>query len=91
MGHKKGQLFVRTWVDLETIMLSEVSLMEKATNHMILLPYGYKAESNKWTNKTYRLLDTDSRGVATGGEGGGEGKTKRGQICGDGRRLGLGW
>ena len=42
LSHKKDETlpFVTTWVDLENVMLSEISQMEKDKNHMILLICG---------------------------------------------------
>ena len=49
---------------------------------------GYKTKGNKWSNKAnkQKLIDTDNSRVVTRGKG-----DKRGQICGDGRRLDFGW
>ena len=38
-------LFVATWMDLESIMLSEISDMEKNKSHMISLIFGYKKKA----------------------------------------------
>ena len=39
-GHKNQLLFVATWVELEALILSEVSQKEKDKYHMISLIYG---------------------------------------------------
>ena len=53
-------------MDLENIMLSKVSQMEKVKNHMISLICGYKTKSNKQKN----LTDTDNSMVVTRGKEG---------------------
>ena len=42
LGHKKNEImsFAATWMDLETVILSEVSQTEKDKYHMILLICG---------------------------------------------------
>ena len=42
LSHKKDKLmsFAATWMDLETLILSEVSQKEKDKHHMISLIYG---------------------------------------------------
>ena len=60
---KKNKItpFVATWMELETLILSEVSHKEKEKYHMIIhiwnLIYGtnepiYRKETNSWTRKT---------------------------------------
>ena len=51
LGHKKNEilLFVTTWMDLEGIMLSEISQTEKDKYHMISVICRI---SKKWINKT---------------------------------------
>ena len=71
-----------TWVDLENIMLSEVSQTEKDKNQMISLMWDIKQQ----TNKTKKLIDTDNPVVVTRGEGAG-GSGKVGQMFGDRKRF----
>ena len=40
LGCKKALLFAAVWMDLESIMLSEISQSEKDKYHMISLIYG---------------------------------------------------
>ena len=42
LSHKKNEImpFAATWVELETLILSEVSHKDKDKYHMILLTYG---------------------------------------------------
>ena len=51
ISHKKYQIlsFVTTWMDLEGIVLSELSQTEKDKCHMILLPVESKRQANKKT------------------------------------------
>ena len=60
--------FVTTWVDLENIILSKVSQMEKVKTHMWVIKL--KATMNKQDTQT--LIDTDSSVVVTRGKGGWE-------------------
>ena len=46
-GHKKKVLFVTAWMDLENMMLSEISPSEKDKRHMISL----MGESNEHTKQ----------------------------------------
>ena len=48
--------FVTAWIDLESIMLNEISQPEKEKYHMISLIYVESNEQNKLTNK----IETDS-------------------------------
>ena len=50
---KKNEIwsFLTSWMQLETIMLSEISQTEKDIYHMILLICGISKKSDKWTNK----------------------------------------
>ena len=45
-------LFVTTWIDLEGIMLSEISHTEKDKHHMISLICGIKKQKMNKQNKT---------------------------------------
>ena len=54
LSHKKFEilLFVKTWMDLESITLSEISQMVKNKYHMISLIRGiFKEQTNKSHNK----------------------------------------
>ena len=53
--HKKNEImpFVATWMDLDIIMLSEVSQTEKDKYHMISLMYGILREKKKRYKWTY--------------------------------------
>ena len=59
LGHKKKKIlpFATAWIDLENIMLSEISQSEKDKYHMISHIHGI--EWTKWTNKQSRdrLID----------------------------------
>ena len=57
LGHKNKKIlhFVTAWMDMECIMLSEISQSEKDKYHMIHL-YVETNEQNKLTNK----IETDS-------------------------------
>ena len=66
--------FVAIWMDLEMIILSEVSQTEKDKYHMISL---ISVESKKWYKWTYlqnrnRLMDTENKRVVAKGNGGRE-------------------
>ena len=64
--------FAATWMDLEMIILSEVSQTEKNKQHIISLTCGiknndtnelnYKAEIDSQTQKTNMVTKGDSRG-----------------------------
>ena len=49
---RKDVLPFATWMDLENIMLREISQTEKDKNHIISLICGYKTESKKGKNST---------------------------------------
>ena len=75
-SHKKNKImpFAATWVDLETIILSEVSQKEKDKYHMISLICGilkndtneliYKTEKNSHRKQTYSY---NPKGIARRG------------------------
>ena len=69
----KIMLFSATWMELETLILSEVSQKEKDTYHMISLISGikYKAQMNLPTEK--KIMDLEIRLVVAKGEGEGVG------------------
>ena len=56
LSHKKNEImpFAATWMDLEIIILSEVSQTEKEEYHMILLKCGIKEkrDTNELIYKT---------------------------------------
>ena len=57
LGHKKNEIlpFSTTWMELEGIMLNEISQTEKDTYHMIsLIIWNLK-------NKHNRLIDTENK------------------------------
>ena len=65
-------LFTATWMDLEIIILSEVSQKEKDRYHI----YHLHVESEIWHKWTYwqnrnRLIDLANKFMVTKGEGGG--------------------
>ena len=77
---KKDEImsFAAIWMDLEIIILSEVSQTEKDKCHMISLIVELK---QKWSKRTYlqnrnRLIDLENKLKATGGKGG-----RKGQIA----------
>ena len=67
---KEVLLFVTAWVELESIMLSEISQSVKDKYHMNSLITG-----TKYTNKKNRTKDmeTENRLIAVGGKVGGRG------------------
>ena len=63
LSQKKDEILpFATWMDLEDIMLNEISQMEKDKYHMISLPCG----RFKKTTKTNKHIDTENRLVVTG-------------------------
>ena len=74
---KKNKImpFAATWMELETLMLSEVSQKEKDKYHMISFISGiqYMAQMNLSTEK--KLMDLENRPVVAKGEGEGVGWT----------------
>ena len=66
--------FAAIWMDLEIIILSEVSQKEKDKYHMISLTCGIKnrTQMNPSTNRN-RLTNIENRLVVAKGEGGGGG------------------
>ena len=53
LSHKKDETspFVMTWMDLEGIVLSEISQMEKEKYHMISLMWNTKKSNKQMKNK----------------------------------------
>ena len=66
--------FAATWMDLEIIILSEVSQKEKDKYHMISLICGIWKKRYKWTylQNRNRPKDTGNKLMVTKGEGCGE-------------------
>ena len=52
--HRKSEkkLFVATWMDLETVILSEVNQKEKETKYDITNNWNFKKDTNKLIYKT---------------------------------------
>ena len=65
--------FAATWMELETLILSEVSQKQKEKCHMILLISGieYMAQMKFSTEK--KIMDLENRHVVAKGEGEGVG------------------
>ena len=65
LSHKKNKImpFVATWMEPETLILSEVNQKEKDIHHVISLTYGieYMAQINLSTEK--KLMDLENRPV----------------------------
>ena len=61
--------FVATWMELETLILSEISQKEKEKYHMILLITGilYTAQMNVFTEK--KVMDLENKLWLPGGRG----------------------
>ena len=57
ISHKKNEIlpFMIAWIDLTSIILSEISQSKKDKYHMISLTYGIKNKINKWNWN--RLID----------------------------------
>ena len=45
--------FAATWIDLEIVIMSEISQTEKDKNHMILLICGIFKKKKKWYKQAY--------------------------------------
>ena len=54
LSHKKNKImpFAATWMDLDIVILSEVSQAQKDKYHMISLICGIYKKGYKWTYKT---------------------------------------
>ena len=90
LSQKKDEILpFATWMDLEDIMLNEISQMEKDKYHMISLPCG----RFKKTTKTNKHIDTENRLVVTRWEGwwGESERSKRAQLYGDEWKLDFWW
>ena len=70
---KKNEImpFAATWMDLEIILLSEVSQTEKDKYHMISLICGIlkKNDTSEFIYKTNRLIDLENKFMVTRAEG----------------------
>ena len=75
MKNNKIMPFAATWMELKTLILSEVSQKDKDKYHMVLLISGikYMAQMNLSTEK--KIMDLEKRLVVTKGEGEGVGWT----------------
>ena len=63
-----------TWIELDIIILSEVSQKEKDPYHMISLICGIKNMAQMiLSTKQKQIMDMESKLVVIGGEGGGSG------------------
>ena len=82
-------------MDLENIILSEISQMEKVKNHMISLICGKKLKAtNEQTRQNKQNPQDTDNSIVIARRKGGWGKVakgKEGQMCGGGRRLDFGW
>ena len=70
---KKNKImpFAATWMDLEIVILSEVSQTEKDKYHMISFICGSKINgTNELTYKTEIVTDVENKLMVTGGKGG---------------------
>ena len=56
--------FETTWIDLEIIMLSEISQTEKVENHMIIYTWDINLKATNEQDKQ-RLMDMNYRLVVT--------------------------
>ena len=70
---KKNKImpFVATWMELEILILSEVSQKEKDKYNMITDIWNLKYETNELIYKRNRLTDMKNRLVVAKGEGNG--------------------
>ena len=65
--------FAATWMDLEMIVLSEVSQKEKDKHHDITYMWNLKYNTNELIPKTETDSDIENRHVVAGGGPAGEG------------------
>ena len=74
---KKNEIMspAATWVDIEIVILSEISQTEKGKYHMISLIRGIFLKCYKLTylQNRNRLTDLENKVMVTGGKSGGEG------------------
>ena len=75
LSHKKNEImpFAATWMDLEIVILSEVSQAEKDKCYMISLICGLKNNWYKWTylHNRNRVTALENKLMVTKGENGG--------------------
>ena len=73
----KSLPFVATWMDLEGIMLSEISQTEKKTPHDFTYMWNLENKTNEHTKQNRnRLIDTENKLVVARGDGGWWGMNK---------------
>ena len=70
LSHKKNKImpFVATWMELETLILSEVSQKEKDKYHVISLTSGIQYMSQTYLSTEKNLMDLENRLVVAQGE-----------------------
>ena len=68
LSRKKDEClpFATTWIELEGIMLSEISQTEKDKYHMILPIHGILKKKKKQTNATTQTQTSDYKGKEVG-------------------------
>ena len=70
LSHERNEIipFVTLWMNLETIILSEVSQKQKDEYHMISHMWNLSYNTNELINETdrHRLTDTENKGSCQG-------------------------